>query len=155
MPKYIDIFDKLIQWTTFKRFRHFYEKYKEFLLYLFFGGMTFLISVILFVLFNLFFGMNELIANMLSWAIAVVFAFFTNRVWVFRSVTNTVIEFWDEMVLFLGGRLVTLILEEIILYICISRLHFPNVVVKIIAQIIVIALNYIISKIYVFKKVNI
>ena len=58
------------------------------LLYLFFGGLTFVISVITYAFFNVSLGMNELVANIFSWILAVLFAFFTNRIWVFDGKTN-------------------------------------------------------------------
>lgn len=80
------------------------------------------------------------------------FAFFTNRIWVFQSKTYSKKGFTIQMVNFLGGRIVTLIIEEAIILIFITCLEFPSVPVKIAAQIIVIILNYIISKLWVFRK---
>lgn len=124
---------------------------QEALLYLLFGGLTFLISVFTFFLFYIQFGMNELAANLFSWVIAVSFAFITNKTWVFSSSTNTAANLAKQVVSFLGGRLVTLALEEIILFIFITMLKMPSVLIKMIAQAVVIFSNYAISKKIVFK----
>lgn len=147
-----DIFDKLVHLWAFRWFEPFYTKHKEVLMYLFFGGCTFLISVLSYGLINVTFGVNELVANVISWVIAVLFAFFTNRIWVFEGKTAEAKEFMVQMINFFGGRVVTLVIEEIILYVFITRLGLNSIVIKIIAQIIVIALNYIISKLWVFRK---
>ena len=147
-----DIFDKIMSLPGLRIFNPFYTKYKEMLLYLFFGGLSFIVSIGTYALFNVNFGINELIANILSWIITVMFAFLTNRVWVFNSPTNSFCEFSRQMIAFYGGRIVTLVIEEIILLVFITWLGFPSMAVKIVAQVIVIVLNYVISKLVIFNK---
>lgn len=152
MERKKDIFDKLMELPGLRYFQPLYEKHREVLLYIFFGGLTFLVSIFTFALFNVAMGMNELIANVLSWIIAVLFAFFTNRIWVFAAPTSTFAEFVSQMAAFFGGRLVTLVIEEVILLVFITLLGFDSMVVKVAAQVIVIVLNYVISKLVIFKK---
>ena len=147
-----DIFDKMMKLPILNIFEPFYKKNKEMLLYLFFGGLTFVVSIITYGFFNVSLGLNELIANIISWIIAVTFAFFTNRIWVFNSPTNGAREFVAQLISFFGGRVVTLVIEEIIILVFITWLKFPSMIIKIIAQIIVIVLNYVISKLVVFKE---
>lgn len=147
-----DIFDRLMHLSVLNIFESFYKKHKEMLLYLFFGGLTFVISVITYAFFNVSLGMNELVANIFSWILAVLFAFFTNRIWVFDGKTNGAKEFFVQMMNFFGGRVATLVVEEVILFVFITKLGFGSMVVKIAAQIIVIVLNYVISKLWVFRK---
>ena len=137
-----DIFDRMMALPILNIFEPFYKKNKEVLLYLFFGGLTFNVSM----------GINELIANVMSWVLAVLFAFATNRVWVFQAPTHTITEFLKQMLSFFGGRVVTLVIEEIILLVFITWLGFNSMVVKVIAQVIVIVLNYVISKFFVFSE---
>lgn len=147
-----DIFDRIINLSVLGFFIPFYKKYKQVLLYLFFGGLAFVVSVVTFALFNLDFGIGELIANVLSWIITVTFAFFTNRIWVFNSPTSGIKEFLKQMSSFFGGRVITLVIEEMILLIFITWMEFPSISIKVIAQVIVIVLNYAISKLLVFKN---
>lgn len=147
-----DIFDRIMRLPVLNILEPFYKKNKEMLLYLFFGGLTFAVSVVTYGFFNLCLGINELIANIISWIIAVTFAFFTNRIWVFSAPTNGVKEFILQMLSFFGGRIVTLVIEEVLLFVFITWLGFPSMVIKVIAQIVVIILNYIISKLVIFKK---
>lgn len=147
-----DIFDKLMSMPVLNIFEPFYKKYKEVLLYLFFGGLAFLVSIGSYGFCNISLGINELIANAISWILAVVFAFATNRIWVFQAPTNTFGDFVKQMAAFFSGRVVTFVIEEIILLIFITWLHLSSMPVKVVAQLVVIILNYIISKWFVFKK---
>ena len=127
-------------------------KYKQFLLYALFGGLTFVVSVMSYGFFCTLLAFNELFSNLLSWILAVSFAFFTNRIWVFQSPTNTSIEFFHQLLKFFSSRLATLGVEEIILLLFVTIMHLPNMLVKIAAQIIVIILNYILSKKVIFTS---
>ena len=113
-------------------------KYKQFLLYALFGGLTFVVSVMSYGFFCTLLAFNELFSNLLSWILAVSFAFFTNRIWVFQSPTNTSREFFHQLLKFFSSRLATLGVEEIILLLFVTIMHLPNMLVKIAAQIIVI-----------------
>lgn len=130
------------------------KRRREVTLYLLFGALTFLISVSSFALFHLTMGMNELAANVCSWIAAVLFAFFTNRGLVFEAPTGSLKEFFMQAASFFGGRAATLLIEEGILYLFITVLRFASMPVKITAQIIVIAVNYVISKLVVFRKIR-
>lgn len=124
---------------------------REILLYLVFGGLTTAVGVCSYAAFNLWLGINALIANVLSWILAVLFAFFTNRVWVFAARTETVSEFGRQLVRFFGGRIATLLAEEAILAVFVTWLEFDSIAVKLAAQAAVMILNYVISKWIVFR----
>lgn len=147
-----DIFDKIMHLPVFRIFESTYKIYKELILYLFFGGLTFLISVLTFALFHTAIGINELLANVYSWIIAVLFAFVTNRSCVFAASTADIKELAKQTLSFLLSRVITLVIEELILFIFITEIGFPSIVIKVIAQVIVIFLNYLFSKYIVFKN---
>lgn len=127
-----------------------YKDNKEIINYLICGFLTFIVSMLIYALLSEALRINVLISNVLTWIIAVYFAFTVNRRFVFES--NNKIT--DELLQFYSGRIVTLLIEQVILYIFIIRLSFDNLIIKLIAQIIIIILNYIISKFIVFKKEN-
>lgn len=131
--------------------KDFYNNHQEVILYLFFGGLTFCISITSYSLLCVVFRWNELISNIFSWIAAVSFAYITNRIWVFKTNAQSFHEIISEISSFVGGRIATLIIEELILFIFIILLKFDKIAVKMVAQVVVIALNYIISKILVFK----
>lgn len=126
-------------------------KNKEIILYLIFGVLTTVVSIVTFWLFCKI-GVNELISNIISWVISVTFAFITNKIWVFEAKSNTKSKFFIQMLLFYSSRVVTLLVEEAIIAIFVTWLKMDSLLIKIIAQVIIIVLNYILSKIIVFRK---
>ena len=148
----MDIFDKIMELPVLRLLNPFYKKYKEQLLYLFFGVLTTVISILSYGLLTEILSLDELLANIISWIIAVTFAFLTNRVWVFDAKTENAAGFIGQMVKFYIGRLSTLGVEELIIFIFIKKLMWNNMAVKTAAQIIIIILNYIISKLLIFRK---
>lgn len=146
-----DIFDKIMTLPVLHVFEPFYRKNKEVLLYLLFGGLTCVVSITSYVFFDVTLVMNELVANVLSWVLAVSFAYVTNKIWVFDAPAHTMGEFVKQILSFFGGRVATLVVEEMILLVFVTLLAFPSVPVKVVAQVIVIVLNYVISKLFVFN----
>ena len=129
-----------------------YAKYKEPLLYIFFGALTTAINFIVFALFTLLIPWNELVANVIAWFFAVLFAYVTNRVWVFSNKARTKFGVLKEAIAFYSGRIFTLLLEEGAIFIFVTCLHTNAFMVKLCAQILVLILNYVISKWIVFRK---
>ena len=91
-----------------------------------------------------------MVSNVITWIIAVYFAFSINRRFVFKSNGNAA----KELLQFYLGRVLTLFVEQLMLYVFIVRLMYDNMTIKGIAQVVIIILNYIISKFIVFKKEN-
>ena len=127
------------------------EDLKELILYTIFGNLTFVISIGSYALFNIAFGINELIANALAWVFAVLFSYVTNKKWVFKAPTPTKTAFFVQMFAFFSGRFMTLIIEEAIIFVFITLLAYPSMWVKLAAQVVVVVLNYVISKLFVFR----
>ncbi len=140
-----DIFDRVMGWKVFRPLNPFYKKYKQPLLYLFFGGLCTVVNIVSFWLGENIFP--PLVANIFAWIISVAFAFFTNRTWVFASKES---HLGLEATKFVGGRIGTLVLEEMILWIGIEILGVNTMIVKVLGQIAVIIGNYVISKWVVF-----
>ena len=127
-----------------------FEKYKALILYGIFGVTTTIINVVSYALL-LFIGINVQIAVVVSWILAVIVAYFTNRVWVFNSGAVTKLELLREFISFMLARLATLVVEMVIIWFGVQLLNQDPIVWKIIDNIVVIILNYIISKLIVFK----
>ena len=151
-----DNFDRAATWLTkfhiLRWFKPLYVRHKEFLLYGLFGIGTILVSVSTYMLMTEVFGWNILIANAISWIFATTFAFVTNRIWVFTRHPKGIWAFLIQFTGFYFGRVLTLVLEEWILYYFVGVLELPNFPVKLVAQAAVIAGNYVFSKLIVFRK---
>ncbi len=147
-----DIFDKIMRLPVLRIFCPFYEKHKMALLYLFFGGLAFFLNFFLFLAIDKFTKIGVFANNAVCWTVCVLFQFFTNRTWVFDGRVDSAAGFARQMAAFFAGRLFTLFAELAILAVFITWLGFPKVPVKFFAQVVVIVLNYVISKLFVFKK---
>ena len=147
-----DIFDRIMDWKLMQPLRPFWTAHREVLLYLLFGGLTTLVSILSFALFTIRMGINVLWGNVLSWILAVLFAYVTNRTWVFSNKADSRGGIVREMLSFFGGRLATLGMEEVLILVFITWLGLAPMPVKIVAQVAVIVANYFISKFFVFKK---
>ena len=129
-----------------------FNKYKELIMYLIFGVLTTVVRLVSYYLLTVTIlnpesGIQLQIANILSWIISVAFAYVTNRKYVFDS-KNIV----KEITSFVGGRVATLLMDMAIMFIFVTVLHLNDKLFKLISQVVVIVANYIISKIFVFKK---
>lgn len=147
-----DIFDRMMARPFMKRIHPYYIRYKEMWLYTLVGVGTVLINVGIYTVYTEIARVGILYANALAWVFATMFAFFANRAWVFRSHATGVRAFIVQFASFFFGRFLTLVLEEWMLLFFILHLHFPNVPVKAAAQIVVIATNYLVSKLIVFRR---
>ena len=125
------------------------RKNREIIMYLIFGGLTSLISIVLYTFFYYFWGLPNLVSNAVSLFFSILFAFVTNRRWVFEP---TEASFFKECCSFYLSRLSTSLLEMLIMYIFVDVFLFNNLAIKIIATVVVIISNYVLSKFIVFKK---
>ncbi len=121
---------------------------KELVLYVFFGTLTFFVNVIVYFFFEDILNVNYIISNILAWFFSVLFAYVTNRIWVFESKSQNILK---EMSLFFGGRIFSGAVDTALMYIFIDVLLIGDVISKFVVQVIVVILNYIFSKLIVFK----
>lgn len=136
-----------------------YYKYEEALMYLFFGVLTTVVSFVSAGISKaglevLGFGENivSVGSTVFSWICAVTFAYITNKLWVFDSKVKEKKALLSEAVSFYGGRVFTLIVETVMMWVGYSLIGINYWVTKIAANVVVLILNYVISKIFVFKN---
>ena len=121
---------------------------KELCLYIIFGALTTLVNIVSYLIFAKVFLVNYLISNIIAWILSVLFAYITNRIWVFESKNTNII---NEISLFFGGRLFSGVVDTGLMYLFIDILTINDTFSKIVIQIIVVVLNYVFSKLIVFK----
>ncbi len=122
---------------------------KELIMYVIFGILTTVVNFVVYFFFARFLNVNYLISNILAWFFSVLFAYVTNRIWVFESNDPNILK---EMSLFFGGRIFSGVVDTALMYLLIDVLAVGDLISKIIIQVIVVILNYVFSKIIVFKK---
>jgi len=127
-------------------------KYKEIIMYLVFGILTTLVNIVSYYLLTRFGNMEEYTSNIIAWILSVLFAFITNKLFVFESKDKSFNVILKESLSFFSFRLISLGIDMAAMYVMISLLRFNDILAKIIANIIVIILNYIFSKLFIFKK---
>jgi putative flippase GtrA len=141
-----------------KKIKELYEKYREIIAYLFWGVCTTCVSWGTYTLFAGVLHTPFEIANVLSWIFAVLFAYFTNKIWVFRSKCWRGRAVVREFCLFISSRLATGVLEivlvPLLVYVGMNQTIFgiEGSLAKIVVSIFVILANYILSKIVIFKN---
>lgn len=142
-----------------KKIQDIYYKSEEALMYLFFGVLTTAVSFITAGISKAGLEMistnTDLVATVstvVSWICAVTFAYVTNRLWVFDAKASGKKAVISEAASFYGGRVFTLIVEAVMMWVGYSLLSINYWVTKIAANIVVLILNYIISKLFVFKN---
>lgn len=121
---------------------------RELILYVVFGAFTFFVNLISYFFFANMLGINYLVSNAIAWFLSVLFAYITNRIWVFESKSPNILK---EMSLFFGGRIFSGVVDMLLMYTFIDLLVLDGTISKIVVQIIVIILNYVFSKLIVFK----
>lgn len=136
------------------KIKELYVRYKEIINYLIVGFLTTIVSlavyyITVFTLLNPENSIQLQIANILSWIAGVAFAYFTNRKYVFESRNANKIQ---EATKFVSSRITTLVLDMLIMWLGVTILNFNDKIIKLISQVLVIVGNYILSKIFVFKK---
>ena len=139
------------------------KKYKEIILYVLFGGLTTVVNYIIYFTCTKALHIGWSPATLFAWIGAVLFAYVTNRIWVFESRAKGFSAVFFEFVKFIGARLLSLGLEWLTLKLLIDILRMDlwvwrdltlgEFVAKTIAQILVIIANYVFSKWIVFRKI--
>ena len=127
-------------------------KNKEIILYLIFGVLTTIVSFSTYMIFTRVVGLEPLVANGVSWVLSVFFAYVTNKLFVFSSKCKTVEKFAKEIIMFFISRLASGVFEMGIIFIFVSILHFNDLIIKAIATVLVIIINYFLSKLIIFVK---
>lgn len=151
LEKYIDGVEKETMINTLKKL---FTKYKEIINYLIFGVLTTVINLIIYYLLvytvlNPEIALQLQMANIISWICAVLFAYVTNRKYVFESKNANKLK---EVTNFITARIATLLMDMAIMFIGVTILHGSDKIIKLISQVLVIVGNYILSKLFVFKK---
>ena len=127
-------------------------KYKEIINYLIFGVATTVVSIVSYFIFAKTFNINPIISNIISWVISVFFAYITNRKYVFESKTTGKKEIIKEMISFFSCRIFSGIIDTSIFTVMVEILKINDGIAKIVTQVIVIILNYVLSKLVTFRK---
>ena len=144
--------NRISPWRTEKMANFLFVKLKPLILYGVFGILTTLINIATYYgLYNWCYVSNVL-SNIIAWIVAVIFAFITNKFWVFESKSVEERVFYSEFFKFITARLTTGVIDLGIMYVGVDVMHGPSTLLKITSDMIVIVLNFVFSKLLVFNK---
>lgn len=127
------------------------EKYKDLVPYAVFGVLTTLVNIASYWLFAHPLYLPVMVSTVLAWVLSVTFAYLTNRKWVFHSEADTTKAVVKEVVSFFACRIGTELVDLVAMFIFVDLLHLNDMAVKVIANIVVIILNYAASKFVIFR----
>lgn len=137
----------------FKKLFEIYKKNKELINYLIVGAIGTVISIASFaILMNV--GVETVSSNVISWIITVIVMYIMNRYCVFAEHAKGAVAVFREVVSFVSARIFTLLLETLIVWLGIDVMHLNAIIIKTFAQILVIVLNYVFSKLFIFRNTN-
>ena len=129
----------------------FYKNHKQIILYVVFGVLTTIVNYVSYFLCKAI-GIRYEIATVIAWICAVLFAFITNKLWVFNSKSWVASVVFPELTKFFICRIATGILDVLIMWLAVDKMKWNAMLWKLVSNIIVIILNYIASKILIFKN---
>lgn len=130
-----------------------YLEYKEVINYLVFGGLTTVVNFVCYFLFSKIFGIEEVTSSGLSWFFSVLFAYITNKIFVFESKTTTLKELTKEIISFFLARVLSGILCDVGTFaVMVKVIGINDVIAKLVTQVMVVILNYVLSKWIIFKN---
>ena len=125
---------------------------REMISYLIFGVLTTIVSLVTFQLCDAVLGIYYIAANVISWIIAVIFAYVTNKLFVFESKSWELKLVVREVISFGSARILSLLFETGFIALTVEVMGMPKFISKIIASIFVVIINYVASKLFIFKK---
>ena len=128
------------------------RKYQDILSYLFFGVLTTLVNFLVYYPLTNLLGMNATVANVIAWAVSVAFAFLTNKPFVFKSHDWSAQVVIPELSKFIGTRLGSGALETLMIFLLVDCLALDGNIIKIAVSVLVVIINYVGSKLLVFRK---
>ena len=129
-----------------------YAKYRDLVPYVIFGVLTTAVNYVSYWLFAHPLGCGTVFSTAIAWVLSVLFAYVTNRRWVFHSEAKGAKEIGREFAAFLGARVGTGLLDMLLMYLCVDLLGWNDMVMKLASNVIVVILNYVLSKFFIFKK---
>ena len=135
-----------------KKIRALIEKYYDILSYLFFGVLTTVVNYIIYLPCYNILGLSATVSNMMSWVVAVAFAYLTNKPFVFKSHDWSAKTVVPELTKFVGCRLGSGVMETAIIFVTVDLLSWDGNVMKLVTSVLVVIINYVASKLVVFRK---
>lgn len=152
LEKVEDFFLNILDKIKLKKLADLYRNHREGWRYLIFGALATIVNIAIYDIAFYLGNIDNSISNIIAWVVAAIFAYITNKFMVFASKLNTKKELQKQIVSFFSCRLFTLLIDQTIMVITVDKLGMQAFLMKVISNIVVIILNYVLSKLIIFKK---
>lgn len=136
----------------FDKIRSLLERYQDIISYLIFGVLTTVVNFLVYYPLTNILGLDATFSNVIAWAVSVIFAFVTNKPFVFKSHDWSAKVVVPELYKFVGTRVGSGALETVLIFLLVNLLRFDGNVVKLVVSVLVVIINYVGSKLIVFRK---
>lgn len=130
-------------------------KYRETILYLVFGVLSTIVNIVTYLFATRTLNLGFLLSNWIAWITAVIFAYITNKFFVFESTKRDIRFIVKEFGAFISCRIVSGVIEMIIMFVMINLLLIDDFIVKLVTNVVVIILNFLFSKLFIFDRLSI
>lgn len=134
------------------KLRNLIRKHRDWLIYLVFGVLTTLVNYLVYLPLLNIAALSGALSNAIAWGVAVAFAFLTNKPFVFKSRDWSLRVTLPELIKFVGSRIASGFIETAVIYLTVDMLNWNGNIWKVITSVLVVILNYITSKVLVFRK---
>ena len=135
-----------------QKIRALVEKYWDILTYLVFGVLTTVVNYVIYLPVYNVLGLSAAVSNAIAWVVAVAFAYLTNKTFVFKSHDWSAKTVIPELTKFVSCRVASGLAETVILLVTVDLLGWNGNIWKLVTSVLVVVLNYVASKLIVFKK---
>ena len=158
MEKLENFFLNILDKIKLKKLADIYRNHREGMRYLIFGGLSTLVNILVYIIcaYCIFVNLNDdlkvNISNVLAIVISILFAYITNKLWVFETKTENKKDLLREFTSFIGCRAVTALMDLGLMELTVNILKWNDIVMKILINVLVILLNFVFSKLIIFKK---
>ena len=127
-----------------------YYRYREIIDYIFFGGLTTLVNIVVFFIFDSLLSWPYLVANAIAIVLSILFAYVTNKLFVFKTSSNDLKENIYEFIKFIGFCLLSGLADMFSMWVLVDLIFVDTNLAKLLTQFIVVVLNYVFSKFFIF-----
>ncbi len=135
-----------------EKLKSLFNQYREIINYLIFGVLTTIVNFVLYTIFVTIFHIDYMISTIVAQIVAIIFAYVTNKLFVFQSKNLTKKELTQEIISFFTCRGISLLLDMGFMYLFVDIFHLNEVIMKLVSNILIIIANYVFSKLFIFKR---
>lgn len=135
-----------------EKIKEIFKKFREQIMYIIFGVLTTIVNYVVYLVLTKMMNIDYMISTVISQIFAMIFAYITNKIYVFEAKNDSFKGLIKEMVSFFSVRIVSLFLDMGFMKLFVDIMHLNDAIMKLVSNVLIIVANYIFSKLFIFKK---